>query len=452
MRAALLALGLLLLPTVGAFPLAPSDPALGRAVGWFARLAQEDGCIPARGSGSCGFATTRDALLGLSAVGVDPDLPLRSGAPAPGEYLVAHVGAVEDEPAGCPVCKWARTAVAAAAVGRDPRAFGGWDLVSKVDAYYDGVQVGSPGQINDDLWALFAYRGAGVPANDSKLQNILRFVEARQNVDGGWSWNLAPTSDAWTTATAILAERALGRASSDLAVGRAFDFLHREQSDSGLMPQDGAASAESTALAIQAAASAGQDPDGPEWTRAGHSLLGALLDLQQADGSFVHNAQGGSVFLATTQALPALRGVPYPYRPPSLAVHADSSASDVGQLVAFRCDAIDPDGRIAWLEWDWGDGSRDSSAKASHAYATAGEFTPTCSISDDTGVPRAKSVRVRIGPEDGPALEPSDPTGSGGSDAANTASLVPPPRGLPAASIWMALLGAVLLLRRRTTN
>ena len=54
--------------------------------------------------------------------------------------------------------------------------------------------------------------------------------------------------------------------------------------------------------------------------------------------------------------------------------------------VAFDGSASsDPDGRIVSYDWTFGDGGSASGAKPTHAYSTAGTYTVTLTVTDDTG-------------------------------------------------------------------
>jgi trimeric autotransporter adhesin len=54
----------------------------------------------------------------------------------------------------------------------------------------------------------------------------------------------------------------------------------------------------------------------------------------------------------------------------------------------------DPDGSIASYQWDWGDGSTDTGAHASHTYATGGTYTVTLTVTDNQGATGVTSQQV----------------------------------------------------------
>lgn len=379
-----------------AFPLTTSDPIVTRVVDLLAGRGLSSGCIRPIGSTTCTAGTTREALLALSGVVADPASFPPGAATASLSFLRSRAADIQTEPTFCQACKWAKAVVTLAGLGEDPRTFGGVDHVAPLDAEFDGVQVGSESQINDDLWALFAYAAAGEDSQSEKVRTIRQYVEARQGADGGWAWNLG-LSTTWATATALLSLRAHGASPSDLALTRAADFLHLQQEDSGLMREGTeGASAESTAIAIQALDEMGQDPSGPNWTRNGQSLVSALLGLQQADGGFPHAPGQSTNNMATLQVLPALRAIPFPFRPPVVGARANLGEADPGQPVAFSCTASDPDGLVTSLVWDFGDGTGSPQASSSHSYAEPGTYPATCRATDDDGVVRTAILTIRV--------------------------------------------------------
>jgi len=63
-----------------------------------------------------------------------------------------------------------------------------------------------------------------------------------------------------------------------------------------------------------------------------------------------------------------------------------SPASPVrDEAVAFESHAVDSDGTVSTAVWDFGDGSMGSGLTASHAYAHAGTYAVSCTVTDDDG-------------------------------------------------------------------
>lgn len=75
-----------------------------------------------------------------------------------------------------------------------------------------------------------------------------------------------------------------------------------------------------------------------------------------------------------------------PDQPPSAAF--GSSAQAAGQATGFDASSSsDPDGSVASYHWDFGDGSSETtaSARTTHTYASAGNYTVTLMVSDNEG-------------------------------------------------------------------
>lgn len=396
-----LALALVYGATFGAGALEPSpihatEEAVAGAVQWLEARTQGDGCIGAEPAGPCGHASTREAVLALSAAGVDPNQPI-AGNDSPVAYLEQSMAQMEDEPGACAACRWAKMVVVASAAGKDARAFGGVDVVARLDEHFDGVQVGSPAQINDDVWALLAWASIEDPAQSHIDAVRLHVLGHRHDPgDGGWSWTLSSQSDAWTTATTVLALLATGSSPAAEEVKEAVEFLNSKQLTSGLIDQDGAESAESTALTIQALVAAHVDPLSPDWTKPGGNLLDALVSLQGEDGSYAHNEAGGNRFIATTQALPALRFVPFPYQPPTLVLVAEPREGTLETEFSFAVHVSDTNGQGHEAIW-WLDGERIAEGDAwTWTTPTRGEHRVFVDVTDGQNVWRRQEVTVDV--------------------------------------------------------
>jgi chitodextrinase len=65
--------------------------------------------------------------------------------------------------------------------------------------------------------------------------------------------------------------------------------------------------------------------------------------------------------------------------------------------VAFSgASSVDPDGSIASWQWTFGDGASATGASPSHAYATAGVYTATLTVTDNGGLTASDSVVVNV--------------------------------------------------------
>jgi PKD repeat protein len=85
-----------------------------------------------------------------------------------------------------------------------------------------------------------------------------------------------------------------------------------------------------------------------------------------------------------------------------------------GESVAFDASStIDPGHTIESYEWDFGDGEQGTGAAPSHAYAQAGDYAATLTVTDDEGKTGEISHLVSIGgapPQPAFTFEPTSPT------------------------------------------
>jgi hypothetical protein len=143
-------------------------------------------------------------------------------------------------------------------------------------------------------------------------------LAGQQQADGGWEWQPGFGTDTNTTSLAIQTLIAAGQPVTSSAVISGLAFLKTGQIAGGGFVYDPAnpqygADANSTAYAIQAMVAAGQDPLAEAWHVDGETAVDYLLSLQLPDGSFEWQAGTGTNLLATTQAVAALLGQPYPF-------------------------------------------------------------------------------------------------------------------------------------------
>jgi hypothetical protein len=139
------------------------------------------------------------------------------------------------------------------------------------------------------------------------------YLMAHQTTDGAWNFmgdTAALSGDTNTTALAIQALVASGRKDD---TGAALAYLQRVQNtDAGWpyqnpSPYGTETDANSTAAVLQAIYAVGQGA--PDWFIEGSDPLGALLALQNANGSFSYQGSfPGDNALATIQAIPAAAG------------------------------------------------------------------------------------------------------------------------------------------------
>ncbi|MCT4592886.1 MAG: terpene cyclase/mutase family protein [Anaeromicrobium sp.] len=203
-----------------------------------------------------------------------------------------------------------RTIIGVCAAGKDPRNFGGKNLVEIekstmlpsghfADSVMDnktGLPVGED-LVNAHIFGIIALHCAGEPIPNRDM--CLYWLEDQQNLDGGFSFDVKyfddpedyklVQSDVDMTAAGLMAFAILGEDESNPNVKKALDFLHSKQLDNGGFESWGTVNPESCAWAIQGIRLIGQDPMGHNWTtKSGENPVSAILKFQVKDGSFTH--------------------------------------------------------------------------------------------------------------------------------------------------------------------
>lgn len=283
-----------------------SGEAVARAAAWLAGQAGEDGgYVGFQGTADPGV--TADAVIALAAArsaGADVDLE-----PAVA-YLEANALAYAQSGPG----QAAKLALAVAAAGGDPRDAAGVDPLTLAERSAS-EETGLYGfGVFDHALTMLALAAAG----DEIPAEAVEALRAAQIAEGSWAFDGSTSPGAGDTNTTAMAIQALAAAGQgdDPAVEAALAYLREAQGGAGgfaFQPGDGAtADANSTALVVQALIAAGQDPAGAEWNDA----LGALLAFQNPSGAFRYNDdQPDDNLFATVQALPAVAGRALPIVP-----------------------------------------------------------------------------------------------------------------------------------------
>jgi hypothetical protein len=310
----LLCSGALLL-AVPASAMAATD--LGRAergLGYIASRQKANGSVPAFSP----IGSTADAVLAAVAVGQGRGVVKDALG-----YLSRQVTAGKVDGIGLR----AKVVLAVTAAGRDPRAFGGTNLVAALRSAISGGRFGTAA-VFDDALATLALEGAGLKPSLS----VTDWLRNAQCPDGGWAYDEpynpstddascddgTPgdyfTSDSNTTSYVVQALEAANRATFDADPFAFFDTV-RDDARGGWSYSAGfiATDANSTALVLQAYAAAG-DP-----VPAGGRT--ALRVLQYPNcGAWAYSYDGGVRGTpdvgATIGAVPGLLLKPLPFSGP----------------------------------------------------------------------------------------------------------------------------------------
>ena len=277
---------ILLLPALAS---AESD-AVARGAAFIRTTLRDDGALQA--DLAFGPGQTFDAIYALRAAGVDPAGLVSAAGNTPADFLAAQAPSLEGAGA-------AKGALAAIALGLDPRAVGETDLVAAIESAFDPASGRHAGDDFGQALIVIALvaTGADVPAA------ALDALRAGQLEDGGWGFGETASPDA--TALALQALVAAGADATDAAVADGLAWFRASQLEDGGWGFDGVSNANSTAFAVQALIAAGIDPEGDAFARAdGATPIRYLLGQQLEDGSFA----GYDPAYAANQVVPALAG------------------------------------------------------------------------------------------------------------------------------------------------
>lgn len=274
------------------------------AATWLASQQNADGSFA--GFSGPDVGATADATIAFAAARIDPGtVRTTAGGGSPIDYLAAN-GATY---AGKSPDAAGKLIVAVAAAGRDPRAFGGADLVQLLNSQYNPSQgaFGDRGNTWYQSFALLGLVAAGQAVPPAAVQTLIGL----QQPDGGWKYDLSPgdfnTTGVDNTGLALQALAAAGVPSSSASVQLGRSFLRARQDAAG-----GWGNANSTALAIQGLASVGETL-ATGWTTEGQTPYEALAAFQKRDGPLVYDRSVATDNqLATSQAIPALLGQALP--------------------------------------------------------------------------------------------------------------------------------------------
>lgn len=209
--------------------------------------------------------------------------------------------------------------LALTAAGQNPKTFGSQDLVAKLKSFYSQNQMGDPNSLNDDIFGILALISAGEPKNSVEISGMKNFVLSHQAQNGGWGYAINSASDTDTTAAAVAALVAAGVPSQDTTIQNALAFIKTGQNtDGGFFSNaafDAASNTSSTAWAVWALNAAGINPT--TWTSSGKSPIDYLTGNQTAQGWFIDQAgaqENGFTPITTAYAVIALSGKSLPLK------------------------------------------------------------------------------------------------------------------------------------------
>ncbi|HEX9891349.1 MAG TPA: prenyltransferase/squalene oxidase repeat-containing protein, partial [Actinomycetota bacterium] len=226
----------------------PAVTPASKAIRYVAQTQAPDGTFFGGGQSVAYSGGLADTLVSLSA-----DTGLRRGRLGPALAQLQVKGPEEMTRAAYA----ARAVMALVAVGRNPRSFGGYDYVAKLDSY------SGAGAWEGQMYANAIAALGALAAHGSIPDEAVLWFRATQCPDGGWGWfSPCVAADVDTTALVVNVLAGAGLPSSDLTLARARDYLIAAQNEAGGFgaAKDQETNANSTGLALSAIAALGEHP------------------------------------------------------------------------------------------------------------------------------------------------------------------------------------------------
>jgi|Deesub1362A_J573_1020465.scaffolds.fasta_scaffold00405_30 prenyltransferase beta subunit len=287
------------------FPLSIYDSRIIRALSYLKSLQQENGGF-ANPSEEATLAKTSWVVMTMVAAKQNPKWWKKDNTSA-----IDYIGReLKNQIKYMGTADYARMILALYAVGKDPRSFGGVDLVDFLKS-----KVKDSGQIGDftytTIWGLMALKVSG-----EDVSKTVKWLINQQNDDGGFGWAPEQPSDYDDTAAAIQALVASNVSCDSDTIRKAFEYLKTGQNDDGGFRYFGNSSsnAASDSWIIQAIVACNGNP--LEWEKNNRSVVDHLLSLQQPDGSFNYTTyQKSNPGYMTASAIMSLLGKPFPIKP-----------------------------------------------------------------------------------------------------------------------------------------
>ena len=251
----------------------------------------------------CGSVGGEWTVLGLARSGLPVDQSYYDGYYTRLCAQLRECGGILDERRNT---EYSRVILALTAIGRDPSAAAGYDLLLPLADFDKTTEQG----LNGAIWALIALDAGDytLPQTVSGMQatreRYLAYLLDAQSSSGAWSLT-AGGADVDMTAMAL---QALAKYTADdtvqAAVTRGLDWL------SGQQRPNGDENSESAAQVLVALCELGIAPDDARFTKNGHTLQEVLLRFACDDGSFRHvlSDRNGDL-MATEQCMYALAAV-----------------------------------------------------------------------------------------------------------------------------------------------
>ncbi len=92
----------------------------------------------------------------------------------------------------------------------------------------------------------------------------------------------------------------------------------------------------------------------------------------------------------------ALNGEVRKNQPPVVKFSVQPEKPVAGETVIFKSESYDPDGKVEWVKWEFGDGSSLVAPVVTHTYSESGNYTLTVTVCDDAGLKNTTSAVIHV--------------------------------------------------------
>ena len=205
--------------------------------------------------------------------------------------------------------EYSRVILALTAIGKDPRDVAGFNLLVPLADFEQTVFQG----VNGPAFALLALDSGNyeMPENvagstQATREGYVAYILDAEISGGGWSLAGGAAEVDLTAMTLQALAKYQDREDVAAAVERGLAFLSENQNEAGGFTSYGAQSSEAISQTIVALTELGVSLNDSRFVKKGNTLVDALLQFQQEDGSFSHVLDGQTDLLSTEQAYYAL--------------------------------------------------------------------------------------------------------------------------------------------------
>jgi len=186
------------------------------------------------------------------------------------------------------------------ALGIDPYIGTATDYITPIVESFDGIQIGHPSLVNDDVFALFPLPKAGYEADSDIISSTIAFILTKQGANGAWEESVDLTAAAIQALSPFSkvpgVANALAKAKGYLRETRALDDSWKNSFQMSWIVQ---------------ALHASNEPLS-SWIGNGKSPMSALASTQESDGGVESTTTGELTRIwATAYAIPAALAKPW---------------------------------------------------------------------------------------------------------------------------------------------